>query len=208
MGNQEVSERKFIPKGEDVYVTEWIVITGVKVPRFLITMKEFVRRMNEAGVHYTQEAAIKAEGTATEDAGDTHGQYHNEVAWYREQEAGVSQVLGDAASRNLDKAVVVPDMETIRLGMMACGVDPAKIVTLGSKVNVSFGEGDEEKLLVVPELESQGKFHSGMCSVDTPMGNAILGHVAGDEVQYSVKQGRFVSDTIIHQVKVKILDIE
>ena len=216
MANEE-GLRRYQPEGDEI-ISDWIEITGILVPRYLVTEKTYALRMRRSGLQYDEQARIKADDSLNVDAGDTHGTYHNEAAWYQDQYAGLAQVLGDGERRSLYRPVLVPDLETIRAAMKELGVDPAETITLGSRVVCQFvetaqvgwvdsvgGEEDLETITIVPELEEKSGLE-GEVSVVTVLGKAVLGHHSGEVVTYEVKD-REKPRLAPHQVSVKIVSV-
>ena len=94
---------------------EVIVFGGVQIPRHLITRSTFEVKMVRIDELMGKVRKELAKGTPREDAGDTHGQYHNEFAWYREQQITMTTDFArENLGNGLDKAVIVEDYDVVR----------------------------------------------------------------------------------------------
>lgn len=83
------------------------------------------------------------------------------------------QSLGE----ELRQAYVVPDYQV-----------PANVVRIGSAFTVSYLDTDEREtfVLVHPEL---GNIAEGRLSITTPLGMAVIGFAAGDEIDWVMPRG-------------------
>lgn len=62
------------------FVPEYVTYGGVEFPRYLVTRDTFVNKMAKVREIMQGVTEEMAKGTPSGDAGDTHGQYHNELA--------------------------------------------------------------------------------------------------------------------------------
>jgi len=192
-----MAERVLIPDDEKDFI-EGMVYGGVELPRYLATREAYNKRM--AKVREIMEA-VKAdlkEGTPSGDAGDTHGQYHNELAWYREQDIQRRSELASRIGVGLDKAVLAEDYDQIRSAIGEVGVNPTEMVTVGSKLVIEYNDDsdDKEEIMLVTPLD--GTMNEGWVSIETPLAKAIEGASKGDRRQFKVRD---------HEVSVRIVKL-
>ena len=187
--SQTEARYRFIPSGE-VDVDDLVVYGGVEFPRFLITQQSFASKLaksTEISDHVRQE---RAKGTATEDAGDTHGQYHNEYEWYRDQDLELRASLARSIGGNLDRATVVEDYSLVKEVLESMGVRPNQVVTLTSQVSIQYGSDpdDVESILLVAPLD--GGMAAGWVSIETPLAKVLEGRRAGETLPMKVGDER------------------
>ena len=70
-------------------------------------------------------------------------------------------------------------------------------VTIGSRVTVAYDDGSQETYTIVGAAEASPR--EGLISNESPLGQALLGKKAGDEVEVKAPNGSF---------KVRILKVE
>lgn len=192
------SRYRFVPEGE-VTVDQFVVYGGVEFPRFLITQQSFAAKLaksSEISKYIRQE---RAKGTATEDAGDTHGQYHNEYEWYRNQDLELRANLAMSIGGNLDRATVVEDYSLVRRTLESIGARPSQTITLTSQVSIQYGNNhnDVELILLVAPLD--GRTNPGWVSIETPLAKAIEERKEGEVL--SMKAGGEVISIKIVSIK-------
>jgi len=79
------------------------------------------------------------------------------------------------------------DAEMRRAAVLPSGQVPSDVITMHSKVVLSFGDGEDEiYTLVYPD---EANLAENMVSVLSPVGTAILGYRAGDVVDWEVPDG-------------------
>ncbi len=79
------------------------------------------------------------------------------------------------------------DDEMQRAAFLPSHKIPPDVITMRSKVCLSFGDGeDEEYTLVYPD---EADLSENRISVLSPVGTAILGYRAGDVIKWSVPDG-------------------
>ena len=137
-----------------------------------------------------------AKGTPSGNAGDTHGQYRNELAWYREQDLSRRTDLAKSIGRGLERAVVIESYDYVRATVSQVREDSGEGITLSSVVEIQYGEDpdDMEQITLVSPLD--GGSRRGYVSVETPLAMVIEGKKRVDSAEFKV------DDRI---VKVKIL---
>ncbi len=69
-------------------------------------------------------------------------------------------------------------------------------VGIGSKVTIAYDDGSQETYTVVGAAEASPR--EGLISNESPLGKALMGHKAGDEVEVQAPDGTF---------KVKIVEV-
>lgn len=174
---------------EDVSVfTEYTTYGGVEFPRYLITRETFDQKMRKVRDMMQDMKEELAKGTPSGDAGDTHGQYHNELAWYREQDLSRRLDLAKSIDRGLDQVVIIENYNNVREGLRKVGIDPSEKVTLGSVVRIEFNGNPEdlEELAIVTTLDGGAK--RGWTSIETPLATAIEGKRKGEKVAFKVRE--------------------
>ncbi|NPA93254.1 MAG: transcription elongation factor GreA [Chloroflexi bacterium] len=62
-------------------------------------------------------------------------------------------------------------------------------VGIGSKVTIAYDDGSEETYTVVGAAEASPR--EGLISNESPLGKALMGHKAGDEVEVQAPDGAF-----------------
>lgn len=176
-------EYRFCPIGERDIV-DWIRYGGVEFPKYLITAQSMAARFakSEEILKYVKEELAK--GTPGGDAGDAHGQYHNEVAWYREQDLARRSSLAQRIGGNLHLATIVDNYDVVRQVLEQIGARPNVSVTLSSKVSIQYGDDvdDTEKVLLVSPLD--GRTNREWVSVETPLAKAIENKSPGQTVSF------------------------
>ena len=197
-----MSAERVYPTDNPELISDWAYYAGVKMPRYLITQNSFEKKLGESSRILDEVKAELEKGTSTEDAGDTHGQYHNEYAWYREQSLSIQNTIGAKIGQNLDRAVIVPDYDKVRENLTKLGVNPSKIATLSSKMTVLYqGDDTPEEIMLVSLLD--GNQNPGWVSLESPLGVALQGHSQGEDVFYKLSQ----KNTQTAEIKVKIITI-
>ena len=79
------------------------------------------------------------------------------------------------------------DGEMSRAAVVNAGEIPPDVITMGSRVRLSFADGeDEEYTLVYPD---EADLSENRISVLSPVGTAIFGYRAGDVVDWNVPDG-------------------
>ncbi len=79
------------------------------------------------------------------------------------------------------------DDEMSRAVFLPSGEIPSDVITMRSRVRLSFGDGeDEEYTLVYPD---EADLSENRISVLSPVGTAILGYRAGDVISWDVPDG-------------------
>ena len=79
------------------------------------------------------------------------------------------------------------DGEMNRAAVVASDEIPPDVITMRSRVRLSFGDGeDEEYTLVYPD---EADLSENRISVLSPVGTAILGYRAGDVIDWDVPDG-------------------
>lgn len=79
------------------------------------------------------------------------------------------------------------DGEMSRAAVVNAGEIPPDVITMGSRVRLSFADGeDEEYTLVYPD---EADLSENRISVLSPIGTAIFGYRAGDVVDWNVPDG-------------------
>ncbi len=79
------------------------------------------------------------------------------------------------------------DSEMSRAAVVASDEIPPDVITMRSRVRLSFGDGeDEEYTLVYPD---EADLSENRISVLSPVGTAILGYRAGDVIDWDVPDG-------------------
>ncbi|OGY25337.1 MAG: hypothetical protein A2Z24_00675 [Candidatus Woykebacteria bacterium RBG_16_44_10] len=66
-----------------------------------------------------------------------------------------------------------------------CG---ASLIGVGSKVTVMFLTGSEPGKMGTYTIAGRGDLKGGMIGTASPLGTALLGHIGGDEVEFTVNQ--------------------
>jgi hypothetical protein len=173
------------PHSENGIINDWVEYASIRMPRFLITKESLEKKMAKSKAILAEVREEFEKGTSTEDAGDTHGQYHNEYEWYRQQSLQMRELIGRKIGQNLDLAVVISDYDEVRENLKKLGVDPGRIATISSKVGVLYPEEtDPEEIILVSVLDSGGR--PEWVSVESPLGLALMGHKEGDNVVYKL----------------------
>jgi transcription elongation factor GreA len=90
----------------------------------------------------------------------------------------------------------IQELEYLLANARVVAEAPAGEVSIGSKVRVRYEDGGEEAYTVVGAAEASPR--EGLISNESPLGQALLGHKAGDEVTVKAPDGAF---------KVKILQV-
>lgn len=182
---------------EDITIpAEYIIYGGLEFPKYLITRETFEKK-----IHIVQEMMGKirvelADGTQSGDAGDSHGQYHNEIAWYKEQDLLRRSDLAKSIGTGLDRATIINNYDEIREIADNTDARTNGKITLSSIVTIQYNNdpNDCEQIVLVAPLDGGAK--SGFVSVETPLAKAIEGKRSGDVVEFKV-EGRPVSIKII-----------
>ena len=96
----------------------------------------------------------------------------------------------DVLEEELDRALVMDAGRRL----------PSDVVTLDSRLLVVDLESGEERLFTLV-LPSKANVDEGRISVLAPLGMAVLGYRAGDEIEWDVPAGRrrFLIRRVIHQ---------
>lgn len=197
-----MSTEKAYPSEKPEQIFDWACYAGVKMPRYLITQESFEKKLNESSRILDEVKTEMEKGTSSEDAGDTHGQYHNEYEWYRQQSLEMKNYIGTRIGQNLNWSIIISGYEEVRTNLQETGVDPGKIATMSSKVGVLYpDETEPEEIVLVSLLD--GNQNPGWVSVESPLGTALLGHIEGETVSYKLNQ-RNAPPT---EIKVKIATI-
>lgn len=166
---------------EDQTIPEdYVKYGGVEFPRYLITRARYETRMQEVRHMMLEFSSELAEGTPGGDAGDTHGQYHNELAWYREQNLSMKANIIEKSSEGLDRAVVIESYDQIKEIIKKTLTYDENIVTLTSSITIQYGDDPEdiEKFMLVAPLDSDK--NRGFISVESPLAKAIEGKRKGE----------------------------
>jgi len=184
-----MAERIFYTELQD-QPEELLNYAGIEFPEFLITRDVFgskMKRINELMSEFKKEMA---EGTPSGDTGDTHGQYHNELAWYREQSLSSQADLIENLGRGLDEAIIIESYEQVKSELQRIGINNGVIVTLGSHLEIQFGEDTEdiEDITIVAPLDSGSR--KGWISTESPLAKAVEGKRHGDKTSFTVKGNR------------------
>lgn len=153
---------------------------GISFPRYLVTRTTFENKMRKIQRIIAGTRAAMAEGTLDTDAGDTHGQYHNELAWYREQEASMKNRLASDLGEGLVDAFLVDNYQEVRVKLLEEGINPAEVITLSSEVVIQFGEDmeDIETITIVSKLDEG--MRPGWVSIEAPIAQSISGAMVGE----------------------------
>lgn len=180
-------------------VTDWIVYGGVKYPKYLITEASLSDKLQKYESILAEIRTELAKGTPGGDAGDAHGQYHNEVAWYREQDLEMRSKLASRIGGNLQYATIINDYEEVRQLLESMGMSPETSITLSSKATIQYGESQNDTgvFLIVSPLDNNPKI--GWLSTETPLAKAIQGKTVGQSASYKIES---------EFMKVKILQVE
>jgi len=79
------------------------------------------------------------------------------------------------------------DAEMSRAVIVPAGQVPPDVITMNSRAQLSFDDGEDETYtLVYPD---EADMSENLVSVLSPVGTAILGYRAGDEVDWKVPDG-------------------
>ena len=165
---------------------ELMRFAGVQMPRYLIVASNYQGKMEKVRRMRDQINDELAQGTPGEDAGDTHGQYHNELAWYREQEIDTRTGLVKELGQGLGEAVIVTDYDIVRQALLAVGVDSGKTVAIGSKVTVEFNNDSEDTEVIMLVAPLDENFRPGWTSILTPLAQAIEGKLTRETTEFRV----------------------
>lgn len=187
-------------KDRGVVASERANYAGIVFPRYLITRTTFEEKMAKIRKIISQSKSKLAEGVSNVNAGDTHGQYHNELAWYREQEISAANRRAADLGEGLDQACIIEDYDEVRDRVKKVLNTPQiDIATLGTRVKVAYGEDsdDVEEILLVAPLDGGSK--PGWVSVNAPLARAIEGKKIGEKCFMGDKK---------NQIALKILTIE
>jgi len=173
---------------------------NIDFPRFLVTEETFNAKMSRIHELIGGIREGLRQGTPRDDAGDTHGQYHNELAWYAEQQVQRNAKLIADLGEGLDRAVMASNYDAIRAEVMRSGGFPSERVILTSKVKIQYGGDptDIEDVMIVAPLDGQSK--AGWVSAFTPLAKAIEGKEPGEKVTLIVKERP--------PIEIKIISIE
>ena len=174
---------------------------GVEFPEFLITQPTYKAKLAKAReLDIEVESGLRS-GAVTGDAGDVHGQYHNEVEWYRIQDLERKTTQADGLKNGLDRAIVVPDYNVVRQAIVSLGLNLGSKVTLGSVVFVQYGDDSEdtEEIMLVSRLD--GAAQESWVSVETPLAQAIEGKEKDATVFFNVKNGERTIQVKIREIK-------
>lgn len=181
-----MTERIFQVEDESI-VTEYMTYGGVEFPRYLVTRDTFEKKIKKVKEIMGGVAEELSKGTPSGDAGDTHGQYHNELAWYREQDLSRRTDLARSLGKGLDRAVIIDDYNEVRKRVNEAEINPENRVTLSSIVNLQYGvdADDIEQIMLVAPLD--GGIKRGSVSVETPMAKAIEGKKQGEVAEFRIE---------------------
>lgn len=187
---------RILESKDEFFLVEYTVYGGIEFPRYLVLRETFEKKMKKVGEIMSSVNDEFAKGTPSEDAGDTHGQYHNEVAWYREQDLSQRTDLAKSIGKGLDRAVIIESYDDVREKIRNKGLDSENVLTISSMVNIQYGNDprDTEQIMLVAPLDGSNQL--GFVSIETPLARAIEGKKRGDVAQFKA------GDQI---VKVKIL---
>ena len=96
----------------------------------------------------------------------------------------------DALEREIDRALVMDGGRSL----------PSDVVTLDSRVAVVDLDSGQERIFTVV-LPSKANADDGRISVLAPLGTAVLGYRAGDEIEWDVPAGRrrLMVRRVLHQ---------
>ena len=177
------TEYRFSPTDERDIV-DWLSYGGVNFPKYLITEESLAARLAKSGKIIEHIREELAKGTPGGDAGDAHGQYHNEVAWYREQDLERRSKLAHSIGGNLHLATIVDNYDVVRKILEQMGTRTDVVVTLSSRVSIQYNNDpkDIERVLLVSPLD--GRTHSDWVSIETPLAKAIESKSAGQTVSF------------------------
>lgn len=190
--------KEYNPPHENVnLIHKWSEYGGVKFPKFLVTEAGYQDRLRRYNFILEENRIKLKEGTANEDAGDSHGQFHNELAWRREQEIVGNAKLAAEIGSELPWSIRVPDLPFIRDGLHSLDIHPETQVTLTSKVTLKYlDDNDEMSVVIVPLFD--GGFRNDWISVESQLAKSIGGKSTGEEVNISSVEDRPIMVRLIN----------
>lgn len=197
-----MENERYYQVDDPLQIVDWVTFCGIKIPRFLITQDTFNEKLVKSTEIIEEVRKERAKGTATEDAGDTHGQFHNEYEWYRQQSLELRARIGLTMGKYLDRAIIIKSYNEVRENLSKLGVDPTKSITFSSQVEILYQDEDQpEDILIVSLLD--GGHKPNWVSIESPLGTALLGHSQNEEVEYKVIHNNEPPE----KIKVKIISI-
>lgn len=172
---------------DDSIQPEYMVYGDIEFPKYLVTRETYIQKLEKVREMMDYVTKELAQGPASEDAGDTHGQYHNEIAWYREQDLTRRVDLARSIGRGLDMVTVIENYDQVRKILKEKEIYKENTVTLSSILNIQYNDDpdDTEEIILVAPMDGGAK--KGFVSVETPLAKAIEGKSRGDTAEFKVK---------------------
>jgi transcription elongation GreA/GreB family factor len=193
---KDMVERVYVEEIEPG-ITETLTYGNVEFPKFLITRASRDIKLGKIKKIIDKAKKDLAEGTPSGDAGDTHGQFHNEIGWYKEQMIAGNLRLASEIGEGLDRAIVIQDYDELRCKLEAVGTRPGKRITISSKVLIQYGAEteDREHIMLVAPLD--GGENNGWVSVESPLAKSIEDKFAGESGQFKINKQLITTINII-----------
>lgn len=98
--------------------------------------------------------------------------------------AGRSEELADTLEAELDRAKIIPDRRV-----------PANVIRIGATAEWRTETGEERRATLV--LPAEADISSGKVSVLTPVGIALIGLSPGQSMQWTARDGRLHTLTVL-----------